>query len=902
MGGYVVKYMLKKPIEKSFLYSENNIIVEVNKEFINLTGYSENELIGKSLTEISRMIRIDSQINLQDIKNDSIFYIFAKSFEEIQVTISCKTSDNSNIKRFFFKEKPCSIINEKFDFAQQLYTDRKTGVAIISVPDLILIKANQNYLDFLDEPYNKMENSIGKKQKEIVTGYEGSEGEELWINAINTGKPYYVEEFQYNYYKRGVTYWNSSIVPMFIEGKLKYIIQTTLDVSEKVLNRKAIKQKNEELETIIENMSDGLFFVDKDNKYIKLNSSTSQFIYNPAPTKTVDGTSSYTECCASEGNLLQIENFPVDRVLRGEKIKEYRLTCHGPHGILYFNVSGNPVYDNNGNIKMAILCSRNVTKRVYKDELIRTQKEKLETIIENMSDYLVIMDKDGNFITSNKNFRNYYLNNNEELKNLKDSFEQIESFDADGNLILQQSLPNKSLLMGEKFSGYKLNIKNNGNLINLELNGTPICDDKGNFIAEILIGHDITDRIKNVENQLIKTQLNLLNNIIENVELGLVRCSYPEFKIIVYNNKFYSHFKQINPRAEPLSSIKGKNFFDVFKVPGRGKKIRIIQDLIDKKGGVYFNIRKINISGEEKFLKYMYQPLFGLNNQIVEIIVIAIDITEEVKAKNNIKTLLKIQMEFFANVSHELKTPLNVIFSANQLMELYLKNNSLELNKEKLSKNISSIKKNCYRLTKIINNIVDSSKIEAGFFKLNLSNEDIVQITEDIVQSVADYIKGKGLSIVFDTNTEEKVIACDPDKIERIILNLISNAIKFSNPGGSIFVYILDKGDTVEIAIKDTGIGIEKKYLNNIFERFQQVDKSLSRNTEGSGIGLSLIKSIIEIQGGKISVESEVGKGSIFKVEIPVRTVKNLRVIGQANPIKNKIEMINVEFSDIYSL
>lgn len=185
---------------------------------------------------------------------------------------------------------------------------------------------------------------------------------------------------------------------------------------------------------------------------------------------------------------------------------------------------------------------------------------------------------------------------------------------------------------------------------------------------------------------------------------------------------------------------------------------------------------------------------------------------------------------------------------------------------------------------------------------MNLSNENIVQVTEDVVQSVSEYIHGKGLSIIFDTDTEEKIIACDPEKIERIILNLISNAIKFSNPGGSIFVNIFDKNDTVEIWVEDTGVGIEGKYLKDIFERFQQVDKSLSRNAEGSGIGLSLVKSIVEMHGGNIDVESEVGKGSIFKIKLPVRTIKNTEVIKEARQMNNRIQMINVEFSDIYSM
>ncbi len=222
----------------------------------------------------------------------------------------------------------------------------------------------------------------------------------------------------------------------------------------------------------------------------------------------------------------------------------------------------------------------------------------------------------------------------------------------------------------------------------------------------------------------------------------------------------------------------------------------------------------------------------------------------------------KAQGEFLVNISHELKTPLNVIFSTAQLFEMYCKSGSLDDKKDSIIKYIESMKLNSYRLSKLINNIVDLSKIEAGFFKLSLSNNNIVEVVEEIVMSITALTDSKGLNIIFDTNIEEKIIACDTEKIERIVLNLISNAIKFSNEGDEIFVQIKDKNEFVEISVKDNGIGIEDEYLDMIFDRFKQVDKSLSRNTEGTGVGLSLVKSIVELHGGsihaKVYLEEEV--------------------------------------------
>ncbi|MBU3179165.1 hypothetical protein KPL47_22995 [Clostridium estertheticum] len=260
----------------------------------------------------------------------------------------------------------------------------------------------------------------------------------------------------------------------------------------------------------------------------------------------------------------------------------------------------------------------------------------------------------------------------------------------------------------------------------------------------------------------------------------------------------------------------------------------------------------------------------------------------------------KAQGEFLVNISHELKTPLNVIFSTAQLFDMYCKSGSLDDRKDKIIKYIESIKQNSYRLSKLINNIVDLSKIEAGFFKLNLSNSNIVTVVEEIVMSVTTLTDSKGLKIVFDTDVEEKIIACDTEKIERIVLNLISNAIKFTDKGDEIFVDIKDGKEFVEISVKDNGIGIEEKHLRMIFDRFKQVDKSLSRNTEGTGVGLSLVKAIVELHGGSINAQSKFGKGSKFTVLLPTAKISNESKLYNSN-VRSENENILVELSDIYS-
>jgi len=583
----------------------------------------------------------------------------------------------------------------------------------------------------------------------------------------------------------------------------------------------------------------------------------------------------------------------------GERLKEYRITSNRPDGVFHFNVSGSPVYDKNGNVVKAIMCTRDVTERVKKDELIRMNKEQLESIIENMSDALVLFDKDGNITKVNKSARKSVFRF-AEGKKMNDHFNHAKIYDMNFKEILKENSAISRILKGEKLSRYQTIVQVGDNLTYTEANGNPIYDKKSNFVGGVLVVYDITDRIKSEQTLLLKTQYNLLSRIIEDLDVGFARFSYPDFRIIDFNQKYFNQLKLINPKLDSPASMKGKDPFGIFIFDEKSEVLQNIQNLIEKRGDSYVTNRKFIMDGEERFFRIIRQPLFGLNNQVIEVIQIAIDITEEVTAKNKMEETLRMQEEIFSNISHELKTPLNVIFSTNQLMELYFKNNCIEGNKEKVSKSINIIKQNCYRFTKLINNIVDVSKIDSGFFELNLSNENIVNITEDIVQSISEYIEGKGLSIIFDTNVEEKTIACDPDKIERIILNLVSNAIKFSNPEGQILVNVFDKGEFVEIIVEDTGIGIESKHLNNIFEIFHQVDKSLSRNADGSGIGLSLVKSIVEMHGGSISVKSQVNKGSTFKVVLPGVIVEETKKLEKSTGMNNKIEMINIEFSDIY--
>lgn len=294
------------------------------------------------------------------------------------------------------------------------------------------------------------------------------------------------------------------------------------------------------------------------------------------------------------------------------------------------------------------------------------------------------------------------------------------------------------------------------------------------------------------------------------------------------------------------------------------------------------------------------------NGQVLKLVGILNNIEENKRVKIELEEKIcfeRLRTDFFANLSHELRTPLNVLLASLQLQELYLNEDKTCRNYNKYSKITLRMKRNCYRLLRLINNLIDITKIDAGFYNVNFINYDVVRLVKSIVLSVEDYVKKQKLKIQFSFSINKIIMACDPEKIERILLNLLSNAIKFTEPGGVIKIKVDRQNDMLIISVKDTGIGIPKVKLPHIFDRFVQADKSLARNKEGSGIGLSLVKALVEMHQGEVFVESKMNEGTEFIIKIPI--IESFDGIKHQEEIemdcKTNIERIHIEFSDIHT-
>jgi len=374
-------------------------------------------------------------------------------------------------------------------------------------------------------------------------------------------------------------------------------------------------------------------------------------------------------------------------------------------------------------------------------------------------------------------------------------------------------------------------------------------------------------------------------------------------KVIEANDMVYNDFKNIpnnpflkDPMEQRFMGMTYKELKDIGEKIEYGEILKLdTLKVKDQKGhDVYVepNFRLISV---EKDKRQMLVFLRNVTNSVK---------LHELRIENegNLRKLYiaaeneKMFNEFFANMSHELRTPINVILSALDMMEI----SNYEV--EKSEKYAGLIRHNSYRLLRIVSNILDITKVDSGFYKLYMNNYDIVSFTEDTVMSILHHAERKGLKIIFDTEVEEHLVAFDLQSMERVLLNLLSNAIKFTKAGGSIFVnLVLDEDKKkVYIDVKDTGIGISEENINSVFDRFIQVNKSTIRDSEGTGIGLSIVKKLMNLMGGDCFVESTLHVGTTFRVVLKDEVLLDAPEIDSEKDFYAKTaNRVDIEFSDI---
>ncbi len=431
----------------------------------------------------------------------------------------------------------------------------------------------------------------------------------------------------------------------------------------------------------------------------------------------------------------------------------------------------------------------------------------------------------------------------------------------------------KILLKGQQWEGEFLNRKKNGELYWETATITPIKNKDGEIVRYIAIKEDITRR-KNAERSLRESE-EKFRSMVSNIPGVVYRCAYDEDWTLFFITDAIENLSgyrsdefQYNPSLTFAGLIHPDDRFMVSESVKTGLS-----------GYNQFNV-EYRIITRHKIVKWVSnsgRPIFNEDKSILWLDGFIFDITERVLALDELKKAKiaaeeanNAKSEFLANISHEIRTPLNSVLGFTELLE-GLTTDSMQI------KYLNSIKASGKNLMMLINDLLDLSKIESGKMTLHYSFFDIRRLLDEIrnVFSLRVAIKGIGYHEEMDKNFPAEV-KFDEIRLRQILINLVGNAVKFTHEG-EIRILVKahskrkEKGSSMKLEIKviDTGIGIPENSFRLIFESFRQHSQLNSRKYGGTGLGLAITKRLVEAMNGKITVESQIGKGSTFSVTFP---------------------------------
>lgn len=646
----------KNLTDMPFMIAVDNKVKEVNEPFTNLTGYEGKDILGMKVEKVwKQLLKISADYHKVKHMHEFDCFMFDIGCTVKEVTIEHCEMLETNRSIYIFKQKKNSLFDEKYSFLEMVNSGNDTGLAIYSVPDFILLKANNSYFEYFGKQYNTLKEMLGLPLEVLLPSWKNCEIHEICLSVVKSGQPVYFDELLVESPEIGSFYLRDTLTPIFEEGTVKYLVQIHNDVTEKVMNRKAVEEKQ---------------------------------------------------------------------------------------------------------------------------QMIEEQKNRIEA----QRDYL------------------------------------CKLFNA--------------------------------------------------------------------------------------LELPIISLSYPDFRVIEYNKKALSDLSEITGTGDAVieSRLTGKSLSEYEPLIKDFDSKGFLHELQTTKSEICHEKMEMSKNGRKVYYDITYHPFLNMMGEITEILVVAADVTGEVEKRKQMEDVLKLKDEFFYLMSHEFKTPLTVINAAVQSLEK-IHSGQMPYKAKTL---IGKIKQNNFRQLRLVNNLLDITKLNAGQIKLRKRNIDIVFLTRAITESVAIYAQQKGVEIIFTTKLQQRVIGIDDEKFERILLNLLSNAIKYTPSGKKVVVELSAKLNNnkrmICIKVKDQGIGIPKEKHNLIFERFGQVESTLTRQAEGSGIGLFLVKLMMDAFNGEITLESESGRGSVFTLMIPSKKVKENIKEWEIQHISDSriVQSIATEFSDIY--
>lgn len=570
----------------------------------------------------------------------------------------------------------------------------------------------------------------------------------------------------------------------------------------------------------------------------------------------------------------------IERVLQGEHVEFEQEVAYRDIGPRFMRVSYRPDRDAKGNVIGWISSISDITKTKASEDALRNSERQLSEFFENASEAIHWVGPSGTILRANR----------AELRMLGYTAEEyigrdIADFHVDKNAIADIL---GRLRNGETLENYTASmICKDGSVRQVVINSSGYFEN-GEFVHTRCFTRDITEQLQN------EKALRHLAAIVESTD------------DVIISKDLDGSITSWNAAAERVYGYTAEEMI------GRSVSILIPPDKPDEETTMlekltsgeridHYESVRIAKDGRRIDVSLTVSPIHDANGNVIGASKISRDITElkraqeereellarEEKARAEAEAANRVKDEFLATLSHELRTPLNAIMGWAGMLS------GGKLNQVEVARAIEIIDRNAKVQSRLIEGVLDVSRIVSGKFQIEHRPVQLREVVTAAVDSIRPTAQARDLKLHLEMENYLPMVGGDSNRLQQVVWNLLSNAVKFTDPGGEIRVGLTTVGSQVEIEVRDTGQGIRSEFLPYVFERFRQEDSSTTRKHGGLGLGLAIVRHLVELHGGCVEAISDgEGKGATFRVQLPIlnaNTSPPLRQPKQERPDATKM-------------
>ncbi|HYH75458.1 MAG TPA: PAS domain-containing sensor histidine kinase [Candidatus Saccharimonadales bacterium] len=735
-------------------------------------------------------------------------------------------------------------------------------------------------INVYNDPYAVI---LGEKHKDALGRPASGVWSEIWDvigplaeQVFATGRPVYMKDLRLYMNRHGYkeeTYFTFSYSAIRDEtGAIAGLFCAVTETTEEVIGKRHLEERQAELEAVFQSVIDGIGVFDMQGNLVLLNEALARMNGYPsseAMKQDIDSFAKIYQLSRPDGSLLPVDSWPISRALRGDafssmEVKGKRLDTGQEWD---FSFSGSPVIDQNGKQILAITVTRDITESKKAEAELRESEERFRNLADTAPMYLAMADETGRAVYFNRPWLMFTGKKLEEMMGFGWLSvlhpEDAPLFERDFKHAFAEQLPISRQYRFRRADGaYRWMLAV----------GAPRFTPEGTFIGYYGTYTDVHEiRIAQQAAEDSERRFRMVANNISQ----LVWTTNPKGRVLWCNQRWYDYtgttFKDMQSRGlEALYHPAHKDRVTK-KFAQKLQAGEVWEDTFPllAKDGTYrwFLSRAIPIKDDKGTITHWFGTSTDINDlRRATRRKIELERTTTVLERERAELLAINQAkdEFISLASHQLRTPATGV---KQYIGMLLQGYVGELN-DKQRQFVQTAYESNERQLKVVNDLLKVAGVDSGKINLNLERVDIIPLLQAVLDEQASNFKDSGQGLWYEHPDGPVNVAADSTLLRMALENLVDNAHKYTYPEKNVEVLVTQSKDAVRIAVKDEGTGIAKEDMDKLFTKFSRIDNPLSASVGGSGLGLYWVKRVIDMHGGSIAVESEVGKGTTFTVRL----------------------------------